>query len=150
MNSIIEAQFDFFHDRRISEPEKSLFLSSSSLHFFGSDSVRKQLPDKAPVDKMYVYELPDIVITYADEVYRICKELPEKEAKEQIEYLDPEDYPIYIKQVNPYSAVHEIKYEPSKRDIEFLKYLSEIGNTDIKNTTYIWNEEPFIKTGPNE
>lgn len=146
MNSIIEAQFDFFHDRTISDPEKDSL--TSSLHLFGEGYVglfpsRKQLPDKAPVDKMYVYELPDIVITYADEVYRICKELPEPEAKETINNLYPEDYPIHVKQVNPYSATHHVEYESSKHRHSYLDFMANMNMPD--NIEIRWHEESVIQ-----
>lgn len=93
---------------------------------------------------MYVYELPDIVITYADEVYRICKELPESEAKKAIENLDTEDYPIYIKQFNPYTATHNVEYAPSKHRLGYLDYLANIG-APVNNNTVRWHEESFLK-----
>lgn len=152
-NSIIDAQFDFFHDRTISQPEppkEGEFISS--LHLLASDILDrfpgpKRLPDKTPVDKMYVYKLPDIVITFADEVYRICKELPEEEAKEEIENLDPEDYPIVTKQKNPYSATHNVEYEPSKSDLNFISFLSSMVD-DVENDKNVirWHEESWLTT----
>lgn len=149
MNSIIEAQFDFFHDRTISKPEPTpnqpgSLLFSNDLNWGNLFDVPKQLPDKAPVDKMYVYELPDIVITYADEVYRICKELPESEAKKAIGNLDSEDYPIYIKQFNPYSAIHNLEYEPSKRGLGYLDFLANMA-APVNDNIVRWHEESFLE-----
>lgn len=52
MNSIIEAQFDFFHDRTISKLESNQLgslLFSNDLNWGSLFDVPKQLPDKAPV-----------------------------------------------------------------------------------------------------
>lgn len=136
MNSIIEAQEEFFMDRT-SEEEDLL----SSLRLFPGYEESKL---KYPVDKIYSYPLADIVITFEGEIFNIIEKFQDKESrKAAIAELYQEDYPIYIKQINPYSS--RVEYLPSKNKMElgFLEYLSK--PLPLPNDYFSWHEQSNFK-----
>jgi hypothetical protein len=151
MNSIIEAQEDFFYDRTISEEKgESLLISLSLKTSYGLLSGYHAPKPLHPVDQMYEYKLPDTIINFQDEVYRLATTLSESEAKKAISELYQDDYPVYIKNYNPYSSTVHYSRSCYPQEENFIKWMTSAGNWETPSSTIRWTEQSFIKNRENE